>query len=263
GMFGWRSSVFGVGLIGIGVALALYATVRRNPEKAGLRPIEGVISPPDVSVSDVLTNTKTVLKERETWLMGILLFFTLGANFTVLGLWGVPYIVDLYGVSVTQASTYVLLGNLGLVVGPPIVGWVSDRLGMRTELIVGASLIFTLAYGVIALTGVPPLFVVGIAFFVVMFLVGGFALTYTVVKELHPAEASGTATGTINSIGYFGAAILPAVMGAVLDVFWTGETVAGARVYSLLGYRVAFSIATACGVIALVCSVWLHFRTER
>lgn len=82
-----------------------------------------------------------------------------------------------------------------------------------------------------------------------MFLLGGFTLAYTVIKERHAAERSGTATGTINGMGFLGAAVLPAVMGWVLDVFWTGETVAGSRVYTLVGYRFAVGVAAVSGLI--------------
>jgi hypothetical protein len=52
-------------------------------------------------------------------------------------------------------------------------------------------------------------------------------------------------------------------MGAVLDAYWTGETVAGARVYTALGYRVAFGIATLSGLLSLACLAWFYVRYPR
>jgi MFS family permease len=209
----------------------------------------------------VVASTRTVLAERETWLLGAVLFLTLGSNFTVLGLWGVPYVVDIYGVDVAAASTYVLLGNVGFVIGSPAFGALSDRLARRTGLMVGAAALFTLSYAALAL--VPPLPVVGAALFLALFANGGIALAFTVGKERHDTAVAGTITGVINSMGYFGAAILPTVLGAVLDAYWTGETIGGARVYTAAGYRVAFGIATATGVLALVGTLWLHRREGR
>jgi hypothetical protein len=37
----------------------------------------------------------------------------------------------------------------------------------------------------------------------------------------------------------------------------------GARVYTVAGYRVAFGIATAVAVVALVAALWLHRRETR
>lgn len=193
--------------------------------------------------------------------LGVLLFLILGANFTVLGLWGVPYVVDIYDVSVATASTYVLLGNVGFVVGPPAFGALSDRLARRTGLMVGAAVLFTLSYAALVL--VPPLPVVGAALFLALFANGGVALAFTVGKERHESDVAGTVTGVINSLGYFGAAVLPTVLGAVLDAYWTGEVINGARVYTVTGYRVAFGIATIAGVLATGATVWLHRRHSR
>jgi sugar phosphate permease len=107
------------------------------------------------------------------------------------------------------------------------------------------------------------LLVAGGLLFAALFVMGGAVIAFTVAKERHDATASATATGAINSMGYFGAAIFPAVMGYALDAYWTGETVAGARVYTPAGYRVAFGIATAAGVVAVVCAYLLHRRESR
>jgi sugar phosphate permease len=259
--FGWRASLFAVGVAGLGVTAAVVLVVRDSPAQAGLASVADAADPPDLTFAEVLDNARVVLRERETWIMGAMLFFAIGTNFTVMGLWGVPYLVHAYDLSVRSASLYTLAGNAGLLFGSPVMGWLSDRLGRRTELIVAAGLLYTLAYGGIAIAGTPPLAYVGIAFFGVMFLLGGFLLSYTVVKERHAGETSGTATGAINAMGFFGGAVLPGVMGVALDVYWTGETVAGSRIYTLLGYRVAFAIATASGLVALGCALWLHRRT--
>jgi sugar phosphate permease len=256
---GWRASVLAAAAAGGVLAVAVAVVVRDTPERAGYDTVgEAMDAAP---LSDVVANTKRVLGEPETWLMGVMLFFVIGTNFAVLGLWGVPYVVDVYGVDVEQASWYVLVGNAGFVLGSPAMGALSDRLDRRTELVVASTVGFTLAYASLVFT--PPLFVVGVALFVALFLMGGAAIVYTVGKERHASDVGGTIAGAINSMGYFGAAVLPAVMGAVLDRFWTGETVQGTRVYTDLGYRVAFGIATAAGVVAVLCAVWLHVRESR
>jgi hypothetical protein len=66
----------------------------------------------------------------------------------------------------------------------------------------------------------------------------------------------------VNTIGFAGAALLPTMMGVVLDTYWTGETIGGARVYSVLGYRYAFGLAALTGAVAVLAAVWLHYRTS-
>jgi sugar phosphate permease len=260
----WRVATAIAALVGAAFTIAVYLLVRDEPADAGFEPIAGVSPPKGVpDLTTVISNTKSVLTERETWLMGGLLFFTIGTNFTVLGLWGVPYVVDVYNVGVGTASGYVLVGNLGLLMGSPVIGSLSDRVGRRTPLIVASVGVFVLAYGLIFLTVRPPLIVFGAALFIAQFVTGGTLLSYTVAKERHSAAASGTVTGLINGIGYFGAAVFPAAMGAALDAYWTGALVDGARSYTAAGYRVAFGIAVVAGLVALICAIWLHIRVQR
>lgn len=174
--------------------------------------------------------------------LGVVFLAFVGTTFTVLGIWGVPYLVDRYGLTVQRASTYVLVGNVGFLVGPPAMGRLSDRLDVL---------------------GRPPLPVTGAVFFGTTFVGGAGFITFTLVKNRHPAAASGSATGTVNSLGFVGVAALPVVMGWHLDAFWTGETVDGARVYAALGYRAAFTVAVAMGPVALVGSAWYWWVVNR
>jgi sugar phosphate permease len=256
---GWRSALLGLGLVGFVVAAVVALAARDSPADAGLAPIEGVPSAETLSLRGVLSNVRRVLGGADTWLVGIALFCEIGVNLTVLGLWGVPYMVQTYGLSVTAASTYTFAGSVGLLLGPPVIGRLSDRFERRTEVMVVGGVVYTAAFGVLAM-GAPPRSAVAVVFFTAGSLGGAFALGYAVVKEQHSAAASGVATGTVNAIGFSGAAVFPVAMGLILDAYWTGETVAGARVYTEFGYQVAFGLATLAGLVALACSLALHRR---
>lgn len=263
GTAGWRTTIASLGTVGLAFAGLTFALVRDSPERAGLPPIEGVPERPTPSMGEVREHVARVLRDRWTWVVSLMLFCITGLNLTLFGLWGIPYVVQTYGVSVAYASVFTLLGSVGVMVGPPAIGWFSDRIGRRTELMIASGTGYTVALAVIAVVGDPPLVVVAIAYFLVGSLMGGFVLSYTMMKERHPPAASGIATGTINGTAFLGAAVLPTVMGWALDAYWTGELVDGARVYTATGYRVAFAIATTCGLVALVCAVWLHRQRRR
>ena len=187
------------------------------------------------------------------------MFCTIGVNITVLGAWAVPYVAQVYGLSVTRASTFALAGSLGLLLGPPLIGRLSDATGRRTGLMVVGALAFAASYGALALLRLP-LFAVGGVFFLASATGGASSLSYTVIKERHAAAASGVATGVVNTGGFLGAAVFPTVMGALLDSYWTGRVVGGARVYAPAGFQAVFGLAAGAGLLALACAAWLHWR---
>jgi len=258
---GWRPSMIGLGAIGLAAAVGIALFSHDSPSKAGLPPIEDVPDRPDVTSAATLKRyVADAVREPETWLLGTMLFFMTGIGITIFGLWGIPYLVQTHDISVTRASVYLLLGNVGGMIGPTLFGWLSDRSGKRTGLIVLSTVIFGLTWGVFAFLGTVPLLLVGAIFLFSRVLRGGIPLAYTVIKERHPDGASGTVIGLINTMAWTGAAVFPVVLGAALDAYWTGQTVNGTRVYTEFGYQVAFGIATLAGLIAAACAIALHLR---
>ena len=255
--FGWRETTLGLGVIGLGFAVVVYLVADDKPEDAGFEPV-GDADAETLTLGDVVENLRLVLGERETWVTSVMLFCSTGILITLLGLWGVPYVVQTYGVSVTTASWYTLLGSFGLLIGPPAFGWLSDRLERRALLIVIGGVGYVVGFGVLAAVGQPPRIVVAVVYFTSGFLLGAFTLSYALIKERHPTSASGVSTSTVNGAAFLGAALFPTILGYVLDVYWTGELVAGARIYTELGYQVSFGIATTASLLALCCSVWLY-----
>lgn len=255
---GWRTAVLTLGTFGLLIAVATFAFVRDSAERAGLPAIEGVPEQPKLSIVEAKAFTARIVTDRWTWVAAVMLYCTGGVNLTFVGLWGIPYVVQTYDISVTAASTITLFGGLGLVVGPPVFGRVSDHVDYDTEFIVGGTVLFTAAMAFIAVTGDPPLAAVGLVFFLNASLFGAFALTYPIIQARYDSRASGIAIGTINGASFFGAATFPTLMGWALDTYWTGEFVDGVRVYTETGYRVAFAIGALAGLVAACCAVWLH-----
>jgi sugar phosphate permease len=258
---GWRPTIFAVSACCLILVVGVLLVAHNTPREAGLTPIDGVPDGKDaMTLTDVIRNTRTVLKDRETWIVGLMMFFITGTGTTVLGLWGIPYIVQVYDVSVTFASVFLLGSSIGMLLGSTMVGWISDHLERRVELIIAGGFVYTVAYGTIAVMVRPPLPILALAFFLPGFSFGGFGLAYTVVKERHPVSASGVATGTVNGMGFLGGALFPGIIGRILDAYWTGESVAGARVYSETGYQIGFSLITLNVALATTCALWLWWR---
>jgi sugar phosphate permease len=262
GATGWRTSILLFAGTGFVLAGATYLFVRDSPERAGFEPIDGVPEQDRPTAAESWAFLKQVSRDRLTWVVFVILFCTGGVNLTLFGLWGIPYVRQVYGTSVTVASLFTLLGGIGMAVGPPLFGWLSDRTGLRTELIVLGATVYTAILGVVAVFGDPPLVIVAAAFLMTGILYGTFVLPYPLIKERNPDRASGIALGTINGASFLGAAIFPSAMGLILDSYWTGELAGGARVYTVTGYQVAFGLAAAAAGVALCCTLWLQYTDD-
>ena len=263
GWFGWRGTVLGLAAMGFVSGVAVFALARQSPAAAGLDPIENVPEQSSVTLSRTGGYIRRLFADLDQWLLSVTFFCGMGTVLTVIGLWGVPYLVSVYGLDVTTASYFTLLGSVGILVGGPGVGWISDRIGRRlVPMIVGFGAFF-LALAVIPVFGSPPLFIVAVVYFVVGGCIGVAVLALAVIKERYPAEASGVATGMVNGAGFFGATVLPTLMGLAVDQYRTGDVVAGTVTYTEFGYRVAFGITAVAAFVALCSTLVLYVRDGR
>lgn len=258
--FGWRPTILFFAVCGFVAAAGVWILVRRSPADAGLDSIEDVPDQPTVTLADATGALRSLVVDVEQWLLSIAFFASMGTMLTVIGLWGVPYLVSVHGLDVTTASTYTLLGSIGILIGGPGIGWVSDRIGQRFRpMVVGLGFV-TIVLSVIPLVGSPPLIVVAFVYVIIGGSIGFTMLSLPIMKEKYPAAASGVATATVNGAGFLGGAVLPPVMGLALDRYRTGDVVAGSVVYTEFGYRVAFGVTTVALGIAFLCAVMLTYR---
>jgi nitrate/nitrite transporter NarK len=122
---GWRGAFWIIGVVTLlGAALCL-AVVRDSPEGG-----PGTAEPAP-GMREVLAGTVSVLKNPHTW-PPFLSFFFLYSALGNLMLWVVPFLRDVYGLTMTQAAMYATATPLALLVSGPLTGWVSDTaLGRR------------------------------------------------------------------------------------------------------------------------------------
>ena len=166
-------------------------------------------------LASVLRSLKTVFVNPQSILCGLisgLLFIPT----TIFGMtWGVRFLQEARGREYEAAVTLAATVPLGWMIGCPLLGFISDRLGRRKPVILGGSVVLL---GVLAwiLFGDPAILrgpVVGILMGVAS---GAAMLPYTVIKEANPPELGGSATGVVNFINFTFSALLGPVFGSRL-----------------------------------------------
>jgi MFS family permease len=149
-------------------------------------------------------------------------------------IWGVRYLQEARGYEYASAVIRSATVPLGWIVGCPLLGLVSDRLGRRKPVIMAGGLVLLacLAWVLYGPADVLPRYVLGI----VLGLASGAAmLPYTVIKEANPPAVSGTATGVVNFLNFTFSALLGPAFGAVLRA-----VSGGAEAMTLEHYQTAF-----------------------
>ena len=137
--------------------------------------------------------------------------------------WGVRFLQEAHGFDYGEAVLRSATVPMGWIIGCPLLGALSDRLGRRKPVIIGsAAVLFAcVAWVLYGRPGSVPSYVMGT---VMGLSSGGAMLPYTVAKETQPRALGGTTTGVVNFLTFTLSALLgPAFAWAMVKVSGGGE----------------------------------------
>jgi MFS family permease len=189
---GWDRFWLVTGLVGIPIAVLLFLLIPKKQLQAS-KASQG-LGPALRAMGSVFANPQSIL-------CGLIagLFFIPTTIFDMV--WGVRYLQEAHDLPYSVAVMRSAAVPFGWIIGCPLLGWATDRLGRRKPVIIGAGLVLLGSVALI-LFAPPDLFpryslalVAGIAS-------GAAMIPYTVIKEANRPEHSGTATGVINFINF-------------------------------------------------------------
>jgi sugar phosphate permease len=229
----WRTTFVGIGLFTFVIAALTYISVRNRPEDAGfpsLREMQGAAAHAE-RTRHWTQDLWDVLRKPAVWWSFLTNMGLTGVHLAFAGLWGVPLLMDVHGLSRADASLYTTTALAAHGVGSLAVGMCSDRLGRRRPVVIASSVLAVVAWsGFLWLPWGPGLS--GFALFAsVGFCAGGFIAAYSIAKEVVPPNVAGMALALANAGVFFGAAIVQPVFGVLMDLTWDGAIVDGVRRY--------------------------------
>ncbi|HKW02949.1 MAG TPA: MFS transporter [Vicinamibacterales bacterium] len=149
--------------------------------------------------------------------------------------WGVRFLQEAHGVDYATAVLRSATVPFGWIIGCPLLGFISDRIGRRKPVIIAGAVVLLACLGWILYgpADVLPPYVLGLVAGVAS---GAAMLPYTVIKEANPPAVSGTATGVVNFLNFTFSALLGPVFARYLQ-----NVSGGAATMDVTHYQTAFT----------------------
>jgi sugar phosphate permease len=203
-----------------------YLLVRNKPQDIGLpslNEVDGVkVSAEEQAADDAIGFKQALKMSISNWnfrWLAVYAFVVYGPMMGFQGLWAVPYMMDTMGFTKQVAANVVSWWAIGMIVGCPLAGIISDRIVQsRKKVVIGGALVYTLGWLYISLSpgGWSP---AGLSAF--CFLMGAFGGVYITnyphISERLPRKVVGTAIGVFNLFYFVGGAFYQQYMGHILD----------------------------------------------
>jgi MFS family permease len=237
----WNSFWIGMGIAGLVIGAFLLL----------LLPKEERTQRPDNWLKSTTEAFGAVFRNPQSILCGLIagLLFIPTTIFDMI--WGVRYLQEAHGFDYGSAVMRSATVPLGWIIGCPLLGFISDRLGRRKPVIIAGAVVLLacLAWILYGRTDVFPPYVLGL---VAGLASGAAMLPYTVIKEANPPQFGGTATGVVNFLNFTFSALLGPVFGWILQ-----RVSGGAARMELEHYQTAFQPLLYGVVIAIILSLLL------
>lgn len=251
--FGWRQTLFVMGIAGALLAALVFAIVRDRPPLSGET---GAMPPAAAGAATPATadmGLVGILVRPETWLLVTVTGLTGAPILAFAGLWGLPCFGQVHGLERTTAATLTSLMLVAWAIGGPVLGALADRVGSRARLILVVAALNCLLWLPFVFQPTLPLAVALLLMLALGLGGGAMIIAFAIVRTVFGTAAAGRALGIVNSSVLLVGAGAQTVFGMVLDALWSGETVGGHRVYDPAAYAadfVLFALAAAVVVAA-------------
>ncbi|PBF15321.1 MFS transporter [Clostridioides difficile] len=245
-LVGWRNSFLLIGIIGVVIGCFIYIIVRDTPKEYGFNvDTEPYEKSEKVNIVDGI---KSVIKNKSTWYNSMIMFSFVGLTSAFISLWGVRYIMDVYGVSKSFSAFIVSFFTYGFIFGSIIMDFVFAKIRSSKFNIIkfGAMIdLFIWIVIVVVYQVKPPIIVLPISFFIMGCIVMSHLQVFNDAKYKNKEIYSGLATSFINTFEFIGSGIINLIIAISLQV----------NSYNIVdGYKKGFVVFIVLSIITIVSS---------
>jgi len=224
--FTWRTTFIGMGMLSLIIAVLCYLFVRNKPTDMGLvsiAEIEGREEPKQenekVSIREGL---KGVLSNKRVISPFLFLMCYSAVFLSFSGTWGVSYIKDVYDIDNISASKYITYMMIAQAVAALLIGFFSDKIRSRKIPLIVLGLTANIALIYIVIAGKMPIQLLGLMLVIFSASITCLGMSWSIAKEVNNPKYAGMGMSVVNTAGFIGGAIGPAIFGALLNQSATG-----------------------------------------
>ncbi len=240
-VLGWRNSFILIGIISIISGVSIYLIVRNTPKEYGF---DVEVNSTNVKVN-IKEGLRSVMSTKATWYNSLIMFSLVGVTTAFSSLWGITYIVDVYGVSKSVSAFIVSFLTYGLVFGAIVMNVLFSRYKGNKFNIVrvgGAINLFIWVFIVLANDVKPPIVFLPIAFFIIGCVNMAHLQAFNDVKYKNRDEYSGLSTSIINTAEFMGSGIINLFIGFMIQINGAG----------VIGYKTGFMLFIAMSILTII-----------
>lgn len=250
--FGWRSTMLGAAGVALLISALCWLIIRDRPKI----PLQAEKIAPDES--HFLQHVMALFKSKTAWLNGIYCGLIFSVVTVFVALWGIPFLIKAYQMSLTMATIVSSFLFLGLALGCPLVGISWPKIKHRKlALSLAAFLMAILLTLVIWHTQLPL-----VALFICMLLLGLmssiYVINYTIAKEIAPPEAISTSIGFTNTLAVITAPLFQPLVGAILHHVHELNTANQLDQYTVFDFQIALMVLPVALMIAAVIAWFIN-----
>ncbi len=247
--FGWRIALLCAALIGVFIWIAIFAGVRDCPAGQQQSRTNSTPVPFWPSFKKATTNL-------QNWLNG-LYASALNLPIVLLGaIWGSLYLKQAHQLDEKIAAGIISMLFIGMIIGSPIIGYLSDRWGFRKVPMLGSAIFSFLI--ILFIIYLPHISVITgiLLFFSLGFFISTQALSFPMIAERNPPAITGIATA-FASILIMGGGIMQPIFGVLMNLHWNHAILNGVPQYHSADYARALWILPIGFIVAFISGLFI------
>lgn len=250
---GWRDSINYLGLIGIGFIFLLWAVIRDRPKTSNHR------KSTTRKTLKLKTQFKTLIKTPQIWFIALFGSFMVAPIASYAELWGVSFLIQKYSFVKPEAAQVVAFTFIGIAIGGPINGWISDLFNKRKPIMLFGAIGALLSFSAIIFVSNLSFLYITILHIIFGFFTSSMLLCFSLNSEIVDIKVRGTVIGFTNTLIMGISVLFQPLIGYLLDCANLGNN----NLYSISSYKQAFLPLIVCLISALLILVFIKEQKSK